>query len=63
MPAISFQEEWINKLLNGTKQQTTRQQTARIKVGDVCHIYNQQRKKIISKPLRSLTDEGYGKMA
>lgn len=63
MPALSFQEEWLLKLLNGTKQQTTRQQTERIKAGDICNIYNQQRKEIIKKPLRNLTDEGYGKMA
>jgi len=63
MPAISFQGEWLDKLLSGTKQQTTRPQTDRIKVGDICTIYNQQRRKIINKPLRSLTDEGYGKMA
>jgi hypothetical protein len=63
MPALSFQGEWLLKLLNGTKQQTTRQQTERIKAGDICNIYNQQRKEIIKKPLRNLTDEGYGKMA
>jgi hypothetical protein len=62
MPALSFQEAWINKLLRGDKQQTTRPQTDRIKVGNIVSIYNQQRKKIFDKPLRSLTDEGYGKM-
>lgn len=62
MPAISFQEEWIDKLLSGKKQQTTRQQTERIKVGDVCSIYNQQRRRIIDKALRGLTDFGYGQM-
>lgn len=62
MPALSFQGEWLDKLLSGSKQQTTRSQTNRIKVGDICNIYNQQRKKIVSKPLRQLTDWGYGKM-
>ena len=62
MPALSFQEKWLDKLLSSTKQQTTRQQTARIKVGDVCSIYNQQRRRIIDKALRGLTDFGYGQM-
>ena len=62
MPAISFQEEWLDKLLSGSKQQTTRQQTDRIKVGDVCSVYNQQRRRIIDKALRGLTDFGYGQM-
>ena len=62
MPAISFQEEWIDKLLSGTKQQTTRPQTDRIKVGDVCTIYNQQRAQITDKPLRMLTVSGIGAM-
>ena len=58
MPAASFQEGWIDKLLRGDKQQTTRQQTDRIKVGDILHIYNQQRRRIIDKPLRKLTLKG-----
>lgn len=62
MPAISFQEEWLDKLLSDSKQQTTRQQTDRIKVGDVCSVYNQQRRRIIDKVLRGLTDFGYGQM-
>lgn len=62
MPAISFQGEWLNKLLSGTKQQTTRQRTDRIKVGDVCHIYNQQRRQIRDKPLRRLTRDGIATM-
>jgi len=62
MPALSFQGEWLDKLLSGEKQQTTRPPTDRIKVGDVVHIYNQQRRRIKDKPLRRLTDEGYGKM-
>lgn len=58
MPALSFQEEWINKLLRGDKQQTTRPQTDRIKVGDIVHIYNQQRRRITDKPMRMLTASG-----
>ncbi len=59
MPALSFQGEWLDKLLSGSKQQTTRQQTDRIKVGDVVHIYNQQRRRIADKPLRETTWDGY----
>ena len=55
MPALSFGGEWLDKLLSGSKCQTTRPQTDRIKVGDVCTIYNQQRRRIIDKPLRQLT--------
>ena len=58
MPALSFQNEWLDKLLSGSKRQTTRSQTDRIKVGDVCTIYNQQRKRITDKPLRRLSDRG-----
>ena len=62
MPALSFQGEWLDKLLSSEKQQTTRQQTDRVKVGDVCNIYNQQRRRIIDKPLRGLTDIGIAMM-
>ena len=62
MPAISFDPKFLDALLSGEKQQTTRAQTSRIKVGDVCTIYNQQRRRIMDKPLRRLTDEGYYKM-
>jgi hypothetical protein len=58
MPALSFQEEWLDKLLSGSKQHTTRQHTDRIKVGDVCHIYNQQRRRIGDKPLLRTTKTG-----
>ncbi len=58
MPALSFQEEWLLKLLNGTKQQTTRPQTDRIKVGDIVNVYNQQRRRITDKPLLMLTVSG-----
>lgn len=62
MPALSFQRRWLDKLLSGSKQQTTRPQTDRIKVGDICNIYNQQRRRIIDKPLRILTREGIASM-
>jgi len=57
MPALSFQEMWLDALLSGRKKQTTRA-TDRIKVGDIVHIYNQQRKRIADKPLRKMTPEG-----
>jgi len=65
MTAISFQPEFLNALLSGSKQQTTRPvppvppKHPRFKVGDVAQIYNQQRRRIVDKPLRRLTDEGY----
>ncbi len=58
MPAISFHRGFLDALLSGDKQQTTRKQTDRIKVGDVCHIYIEQRSRIIDKPLRRLTADG-----
>jgi len=63
MPALSFQGEWLNSLLSCLKQQTTRQQTTRIRVGDMCSIYNQQRRRIADKPLRRLTCRGCEAMA
>ena len=36
--------------------------TDRIKSGDVCHIYNQQRGRIADKPLRKLTADGIATM-
>jgi hypothetical protein len=62
MPAMSFQRQFLDALLSGTKQQTTRKQTDRIKVGDVCHIYIMQRSRIIDKPLRRLTKDGIATM-
>ena len=62
MPALSFQEEWLNKLLRGDKQQTTRPQTDRIKVGDIVSMYNQQRRRIIDKPEHKLTALGFDVM-
>lgn len=58
MPAISFQREFLDALLRGDKQQTTRRQTDRIKVGDVCSIYVEQRSRITDKPERLLTADG-----
>jgi len=57
MLAQSFQERWLDPLLSSRKKQTTRAND-RIKVGDIVHIYNQQRLEINSKPLRKLTSEG-----
>ena len=62
MPALSFQGEWLDKLLSGEKQQTTRQQSDRFKVGDVVHIYNKQRQRIMDKPLRRMTPAGIDMM-
>jgi len=58
MPAISFQGEWLDKLLSCEKQQTTRQQTDRFKVGDIMYMYIEQRRQITEKPLRRMTESG-----
>ena len=58
MPALSFQGEWLDALLSSGKQQTTRPQTDRFKIGDVCHIYNQQRRRITDKVMRRVTPLG-----
>lgn len=58
MPALSFQGGWLDKLLSGSKKQTTRSRTTRIKVGDIVNVYNQQRGRIVDKPLRRLTADG-----
>lgn len=59
MSALSFQEEWLDKLLRGDKQQTTRPQTTRIWTGDpIVHIYNQQRRRIADKEVRTPTEAG-----
>jgi hypothetical protein len=58
MPALSFQREFVDALLRGDKQQTTRPQTDRFKAGSICHIYNEQRRRISDKPLYRLTAEG-----
>jgi len=62
MPAISFQRQFLDALLLGTKQQTTRKQTDRIKVGDICNIYIEQRRRIRDKPLRRMTHIGVDRM-
>ena len=58
MPALSFQGAWLDALLSSGKQQTTRPQTDRFEVGDVVHIYNQQRRRITDKMLRRVTPLG-----
>lgn len=58
MPAISFQREFLDALLRGDKQQTTRKQTYRIKVGDTAQIYIEQRAEITGKPVRVMTGAG-----
>jgi len=60
MPAISFQEMWLDDLLSGRKQQTTRPQTDRFKVGNIAQLYIEQRRRIIDKPLRHMTVAGSG---
>ncbi len=49
MHTISFMSEFIDALLSGTKRQTTRAQTSRIKVGDVCTIYDQYYTHLLGK--------------
>lgn len=63
MPALSFQPEFIDALLLSTKQQTTRPFISRFHVGDIGHIYIQQRRPITEKPLRRLTEIGQIAMA
>ena len=58
MPAISFQREFLDALLRGDKQQTTRRPADRIKVGDVCNIYIDQRVRIADKMVRRVTPLG-----
>lgn len=58
MPAISFHRGFLDALLRGDKQQTTRRLTDRIKVGDVCNIYIEQHRRIRDKPLRHVTRAG-----
>ena len=58
MPSFSFQPEFIDPLLRCDKQQTTRPFTNRFHVGDIGHIYAQQRMQISKKPFRRLTQAG-----
>lgn len=67
MPALSFMREWINPLLSGDKTQTTRKPVApgkppRFIVGDLCHVYVEQRGKITGKPVYPTTKEGRPKI-
>jgi len=55
---ISFDGEWLDELLAGNKQQTTRKKTDRFNIGDVCTLFNQQHEAILSKPLRKMTLAG-----
>ena len=63
MPAISFQHQFLDALLRGDKQQTTRKQTDQIKVGDVCNIYIEQRAPLTGKPIRVMTGAGTAAIA
>jgi len=63
LPALSFQRGFVDDLLSGRKQQTTRPQTDRFKVGGILHIYIEQRNKIIDKPIRQMTGIGTTAMA
>lgn len=63
MVALSFKREWIDALLSGDKMQTTRKPTPpgkppRVKEGDVCQIYLEQRMRISEKLLRQTTVAG-----
>jgi len=57
---IQISRTAVDKLLSNETQQTTRPQTDRFKVGDVAHIYNQQRRKITDKVMRCVTPLGEG---
>ena len=58
MPAISFNRQFLDALLRGDKQQTTRKQTDRTKVGDTAQIYIEQRVQLTDKPIRVMTGAG-----
>lgn len=60
MPALSFQREFVDALLRGDKQHTTRPQTDRFKVGGIAQIYIEQRRRITEKPIRRMTVAGSG---
>lgn len=69
MPAISFDPKFLDALLSGIKQQTTRSvppdppKRPRFQVGDIAHIYNQQRRRITEKAVRQMTGAGTTAMA
>lgn len=58
MPGFSFGDIWIDPLLRGGKQHTTRPKTDRFRVGDTGYIYIRQRQPIITKPMRTPTLAG-----
>lgn len=62
MPALSFERTWLDDLLSGCKQYTTRPITTRFYRGDIVHMYIEQRGKIIGKPIRELTTIGISAM-
>jgi len=55
---IWFDGVWLDALLSCEKQQTTRKQTDRIKVGDTVPVYNHKYRAIHDKPLRTMTATG-----
>jgi len=56
---VWFDSEWLDALLSCEKQQTTRKQTDRIKVGDTVQICNQKHGAITDKPRRICTEWGH----
>lgn len=58
MPAQSYCEQWLDPLLLSEKEQTTCPQTVRFHVGDTVHIYIEQRRRLLDKPLRRMTCAG-----
>lgn len=63
MSVLSFQRKFLDDLLSKRKQHTTRLETTRFKEGDIVHIYIEQRKRIIDKPVRQMTGIGTTAMA
>ena len=58
MPALFTPADWLDKLLSSTKKQITIPQTDRIKIDDIVNFYNGGGR-IMDKPLRETTWEGY----
>lgn len=63
MPSLSFERVWLDDLLSRKKQHTTRPETTRFEIGDIVHVYIEQRGKIIDKPIRVMTSIGTTAMA
>ena len=63
MPVLSFQRKFLDDLLSKRKQHTTRPETTRFKEGDIVHVYIEQRKRIMDKPIRIMTGIGTTAMA